>query len=420
MDYSETRPQTLLRHGRLIAAGTVLCMIVALVVSCISPKVYRATTYLLISESKVSPDLSHPEWDYSFLATYIQFVNNDALAADAVRRFHLDATPYNLTPHRFLQSSLDAQVVKNTRLIQIDVDLRDAHMAADLANYMANAAADLNAQINDVDTANTQKFLRARLDAASARLNEARQKSLNAEQQAHIEERERQLKILLDQKETVSHQVEDLRSALAQNKERSGSLNRSLASEPRTVKLTKSIDSDRFLERATQTLAPGTQGNLTATEEMVNPTRQELNRELADSNANAAANEAGSRLAASSLEKIDSESARLSVELARLRGAVSGANENLKVAQEGYESAEREYRNASVTVTARSQDLKPVSPAIVPESPIRPRILLNTMAAGILGLVLCASIAFAIENARRAEPERLRVVEREAAVGRYS
>ena len=420
MEYLETRPQTLLRHGRLIAAGTVISMIVALVVSCLSPKVYRATTYLLISESKVNPDMSHREWDYSFLATYIQFVNNDALAAEAVKHFRLDASPYRLTPHRFLQSSVDAQVVKNTRLIQIDVDFRDARMAADLANYMAAGAVELNERINDVDTADTQKFLRARLDLASARLNDARQRSLSAEQRAHLEERERQLKILLDQKETVSHQAQDLRSALAQNKQRSESLSRSLVAEPRTLSLTKSIDSDRFLERATQALAPGAPAGLTATEEMVNPTRQELGRELADSNANAAADEAGAHLASSSLERIDSEATRLSAELAQLRGAISETSEKVKVAQEGYESAERDYRNASVTVTARSQDLKPVSPAIVPERPIRPRVLLNTMAAGILGLVVSSSIAFAIESARRGQPERLRVVEQEDAVGRYS
>jgi protein tyrosine kinase modulator len=420
MDHSQTGLPTLHRYGRLIVAGASLSMLVALVVSWTSPKTYRATTYVMISESKVNPDVSRPDWDYAFLPTYIQFVNNDALASEAVKRFHLDKEPYNLTPHRFLQQSVDTQVVKNTRLLEIDVDFRDARLAADLANYLANGAAELNVQINDVDTVNTQKFLKARLDQASARLAEARAQSLDVERRAHIEDRERQLKILLDQKELVSRQVEDLRSALAQDKQRSTSLAESLIAEPRTVKLDKSIVSDRFLEHAAETLAPDNQGLLSATEEAVNPTRQELDRELANSRASVAADQAGLNLAATTLAEINTDAGNLAAELAQLRSAIDETEENVKLAREGYESATRDYRNASVTVTARSQDLKPVSPAIIPERPIRPRILLNTIAAGILGLVVCAALALGIDGARRAEPERLRVVEREAAGGRYS
>src|SRR5689334_6389471 len=99
MDHSQTGPSSLQRHARLIAVGAGVSMLIALVVSWASPKVYRATTYILISESKVNPDMSHPEWDYSFLPTYIQFVNNEALAGEAIRHFHLAETPYRLTPH---------------------------------------------------------------------------------------------------------------------------------------------------------------------------------------------------------------------------------------------------------------------------------------------------------------------------------
>lgn len=421
MDHSQAVWPALRRHGRLIAVGACLSMLAALVVSWVSPKIYRATTYVLVSESKVNPEVSRPDWDYyAFLPTYIQFVNNDALATEAVKHFHLSEAPYKLTPHRFLRQSVDTQVVKNTRLLEIDVDFPDARLSADLANYLATGAAELNARINDVDTVNTQNFLKARLDQASAHLAEARAKSLDVERRAHLEDRERQLKILLDQKELVSRQVEDLRSAAAQSRQQSASLAGSLSAEPRTVQLKKSIVSDRFMERAAQSLATDNQNLLSATEEAVNPTRQELEQELARSRAGAAADQAGLDVAAARLSQIDAEAIGLTAELAQLRSAVDESEENVKLAREGYESATRDYLKAPVTVTARSEDLKPVSPAIIPERPIRPRTLLNTIAAGLLGLVVCAGLALAVENVRRTEPERLRVVEREAASGRYS
>ena len=397
-----------------------LSMLVALVVSWTSPKIYRATTYVLVSESKVHPDVSRPDWDYTFLPTYIQFVDNDALAMETVKHFHLDGAPYHLTPHRFLRGSVDTQVVKNSRLLQIDVDFPDAQLAAELANYLAKGAAELNARINDVDTVNTQTFLKRRLDEASAHLAEARAKSLDVQRRAHLEDRERQLKILLDEKEVVSRQVEDLRSAAAQSKQKSASLAESLSAEPRTVQLKKSIVSDRFLERAAQSLPADKQDLLSATEETSNPIRQELAQELAESNAGAAADQAGLDVVVARLSQIDAETAGLTAELAQLRSAVDESEENAKLAREGYEIATRDYLNASVTVTARSEDLKPVSPATIPEQPIRPRILLNTIAAGLLGLVVSAGLALAVDNARCTEPERLRIVEREAASGRVS
>ena len=395
-------------------------MLVALIVSWTSPKIYRATTYVLVSESKVHPDVSRPDWDYTFLPTYIQFVDNDALAMETVKHFHPDGAPYHLTPHRFLRGSVDTQVVKNSRLLQIDVDFPDAQLAAELANYLAKGAAELNARINDVDTVNTQTFLKRRLDEASAHLSEARAKSLDVQRRAHLEDRERQLKILLDEKEVVSRQVEDLRSAAAQSKQKSASLAESLSAEPRTVQLKKSIVSDRFLERAAQSLPADKQDLLSATEETSNPTRQELAQELAESKAGAAADQAGLDVVVARLSQIDAETAGLTAELAQLRSAVDESEENAKLAREGYEIATRDYLNASVTVTARSEDLKPVSPAIVPENPIRPRVLLNTIAAGLLGLVVSAGLALAVDNARCTEPERLRIVEREAASGRVS
>ena len=397
-----------------------LSMLVALVVSWTSPKIYRATTYVLVSESKVHPDVSRPDWDYTFLPTYIQFVDNDALAMETVKHFHLDGAPYHLTPHRFLRGSVDTQVVKNSRLLQIDVDFPDAQLAAELANYLAKGAAELNARINDVDTVNTQTFLKRRLDEASAHLAEARAKSLDVQRRAHLEDRERQLKILLDEKEVIARQVEDLRSAAAQSKQKSASLAESLSAEPRTVQLKKSIVSDRFLERAAQSLPADKQDLLSATEETSNPIRQELAQELAESKASAAADQAGLDVVVARLSQIDAETAGLTAELAQLRSAVDESEENAKLAREGYEIATRDYLNASVTVTARSEDLKPVSPAIIPENPIRPRILLNTIAAGLLGLVVSAGLALAVDNARCTEPERLRIVEREAASGRVS
>lgn len=411
------RLRTLRHHRNWILLGTALCMIAAFVISWISPKIYRATTYILISGSKVGVALNSP-WEYSFLPTYMRFVDSDVISMEAIKHFHLDQAPYRLTPHRFRQRFVDVQIPRNTRLLQIDVEFPDARLAADLANYIAQSAVGMNAQISAAETLSTQNFMKKRLDQASTRLAEAESKSLEIEKRARIEDREKELKILLSQKEQVSNQVEQLRLALVQYAGKAKSIDQSLKTEPATLQLKKSVVSDRFLEHAVQKLAPDNKSLLSATEEAVNPARQDLEHEVADSRANAAADRAGLDLAKAMLAQIDADTARLLALLTQLRSELSKAEQDLKLAREGYESATRDYRNASVTVTAKSQDLKQIDPALIPERAVRPRIIFNTVVAGFLGLIVLSGIALGAERIRQAQSERLYMMGQEAASAR--
>ena len=400
-------------HRNWILAGTALSMAVAFIISRISPKIYRATTDVMISESKIGPTSPLPGWEYTILPTYVQFIESDIVSMHAVKHFHLDEEPYRITADRFRRQFLDVHVPKNTRLVEIDVEFPDAHLAANLANYLAQEAADMNTQISTTETLSTESFLKSRLDVASSRLREADRNNEAIEKQARLEDRESELKILLNQKEQASKQLADLRSASAQSRERDKSIEASLKTEPATLKLKRSIVSDRFLERAVQKLALQNQGLLSATEETVNPTRQTLERELADAKANAAADEAGLELAKATLVQTEGEINALLVLLPQLRSEVSNAQQELKLAREGYESATHSYLNASLTVTAKSQDVKQIVPALPPQRPVRPKPLFNTVLAGFLGFAVLCGVALSIEGIRRSQSDRFLVIEQE-------
>ncbi|MCI0423159.1 MAG: hypothetical protein L0312_28700, partial [Acidobacteria bacterium] len=111
---------------------------------------------------------------------------------------------------------------------------------------------------------------------------------------------------------------------------------------------------------------------------------------------------------------------QLSQRIAQARNEVENANHKFKMAQEALESTTRDYRNASVTVSAKSDELKQVAPALVPERPIRPRLLLNTLLGGFMGLVLLTAAAALFESARdfRAKSIHMFVGEEPEAVER--
>src|SRR5215475_14956072 len=160
------RIHKLRRHWLGILEGAAVCALVALGVSLFSPKIYRATTYLIVSESKIGTGTRETSaLQVAMLPTFISFVDNDALISQALKKYGLDEPPYNLTVDRFRRSNfLDVRIPKSTRLLELNIEFPDARLAADLANELARTAVEFNDQLNASDTSATREFLKKQLD----------------------------------------------------------------------------------------------------------------------------------------------------------------------------------------------------------------------------------------------------------------
>lgn len=396
-----TRVGKLRRHWRWIAEGASACAGAALLVSLLLPNIYRATTYIMVSESKIGSGSGDTPWQQlATLPTFIPFVDNDALIRESLEKFRLDRPPYNLTVDRFRRKNyVDVQIPKSTRLLEVDVEFPNAKIAADLANDLARRAVQFNDRMNAADTLSMRNFLKRQLEEATGRLTEAAIQRLKIQQEAHMEDREKELGILLAEKERLSTHLEQLRLALAQDQGRKRTLKQALADQPRTYELKKSVIADRFLERAVERIDPSG-APLSMTEESLNTTRESIQKDLVKASVDASAEDAGSQAAEARLGRVSKQISSLLDRITTLRNAVEQADQNYNLAYEAVKTASHEYQSASVTVTSKSQDLKQVAPAIVPERPIRPKIVLNTILGFLLGAMLFASSALLIENIR--------------------
>lgn len=389
------------RHWSWIVGGACVCATAAFVVSRFSPRIYRATTYIMVSESKIGSGSGDTPWQQmASLPTFVPFVDNEALIQESLEKFHLDRPPYNLTADKFRRSGyLDVQIPKSTRLLEVDIEFPNARVAADLANDLATRAVRFNDRMNAADTSSTRAFLKKQLEEATERLALAAAQRLEVQQEARMVDREKELSILLAGKERLSTHLEQLRLALAQDQSRTQALKQALAGQPRTYQLKKSVTEDRFLERAAEKMGPSG-APLSMTEESLNTTRETIQQDLVKATVDAAAELAGSKEAETRLGVVDNAITNLLARTTVLRSKVENADQNYTLASEAVKTASHEYQNASVTVTSKSQDLKQVAPAIVPEHPVRPRPRLNALLGFILGAMLFTSLALVIENLR--------------------
>src|SRR6188768_583010 len=140
------RGGALRRQGLWILAGGCACAAGALIVSLYLPSMYRATTYLLVSDSKIGDSSRDTNLQQmAMLPTFVPFVDNDALIDESLKKLKLDQPPYNLTLDVFRRRNyLDVRTPKSTRLLELNIEFPDARLAADLANEVAQGAVQYN------------------------------------------------------------------------------------------------------------------------------------------------------------------------------------------------------------------------------------------------------------------------------------
>lgn len=395
-------------YRRWILGGAILSSVVALAVSLLMPRIYRATTYVLVSEPKIGSALPTGAWQYALIRTYIPFIDSDALLTNALHDLKLDQPPYNLTLEQFRRRRyLDVDIPKSTRLLEINVEFPDARLAADLANYLARNSVRFNDQVTTSDTEVTQTFLRKRLDQIQENLTQVERERLRIKQEAALEDKEKEVAILLDEKQQLARQLQQLSLAREQNNARAVVLKDQLNSEPRIFSLKKNVYSDPVVQQAVTRSGERPSAEISLTEETVNSAREKLTTEYAAALADAQSNRAGVQAGTTRLGEVNGRIGRLLSEVARRRSETEKAEREYSVAKEAFETASRDYLNASVTVTSKSQDLKQLAPAVPPEKPIRPKIVLNVILAALFGAGILTLLILARESYREMQLDRL-------------
>jgi uncharacterized protein involved in exopolysaccharide biosynthesis len=406
------------RRWAWILEGGGACATAALVVSLFLPKVYRATTYILVSASKIGTESRDTAWQQiAMLPTFVPFVDNDDLIKQSLSKFHLDQPPYSLTVDRFRRRNyLDVQIPKSARLLEVDVEFPDAKLAAALANDLAERAVEFNDKMNAADTQATQTFLEKQLAEATERLAEVTTRRLKIQEQAGIENREKDLSILLGEKDKLSTRLGQLPLELAQDESKSKLLQQTLVGEPRIFQLKKSVTADRYLEKAAEKLDPNST-SLSMTEESLNTTREEIQKNLVLALASSAAERAGIQTATEQLARVNPQISQLLAQLALLRSEIDKADRDYALAGEAVKNATRLLQDVSVTVNSKSQDMKQIAPALIPERPVRPMAMLNTLLGFLLGVFLFTGLALAIENYREMRRPKSFAVDRLERLG---
>jgi capsular polysaccharide biosynthesis protein len=164
---------TLWRARWGVFATAVIAAVVTAGVSMILPKSYQAEVTLMISESKLST--SNPVntfFNPRLFNTFEGIISRREVLAESLERFpalrERDLVVDDLT------QMIDVNLVSNSRLLRLSIELFDAQLAADVANQIAHSAADYS--MRELQTSEAEAIrgrLAPELAAAEQALGEA-------------------------------------------------------------------------------------------------------------------------------------------------------------------------------------------------------------------------------------------------------
>lgn len=384
----------------------VVCVVGSLVSSIFLPKIYRASVIFMVSEAKIGDisSLGTAQFLMSFpQKTFERIIKNRSLELKIIDKFKLNESPYGMDLDE-LDERISVHSVKDTKLIELDVEFTDAELAREIANSLAELALELNARLIEEETAISTDFLNFQVEEAKKKLTQSEDELMNYRKKAQIETLKKELEIALSQKGKFQILLSDIEEQIAGYQARLREIRDQFKTQDKTFKLLSSLVEDPSYQQSLATLSETDIKKLLGfnmEKEEANPVYFHLEQQLVDS-----VTAIGGLIARQ--QKIESYLAdnaallkRLEDELATKELTLSQLVRERDLNNDNYLMLTQRYNDARFQVTSRTPELKVVDPAITPQQPVKPKIILNGLVAGMISLILAVFFVFIWEYVKR-------------------
>jgi succinoglycan biosynthesis transport protein ExoP len=425
----------LLRRRWVIAVWVVLCLVAAAAYVAATPRVYEATSTVVIEAAggelgslQLVPSLLGLQGG-TFTNTLAQIIQSRSVADLAVARLG-DPPARRGETRRWIQTTLRVQVVPDTDLVRISVDGPTPGTAADNANAVARAFVDWDLGVRRATATAAREFIEAQLARVGGQLR-AGEARLAAYQSSHNQiSLDAQTKATIDKLAALQAQRE---AALAQIRADDASLERARAilerqaptvqggtvsaEDPVTAQLRQQLAAlevqlvglrQQFTDRAPQVLAVQAQIEdvkrqletddaryVASQTTSPNPLRAGVQSEIIKLEVDREARQAEAQALAAAVAQYDARLRTIPPQAVELADLVR----DVKVGDAAYQLLSEKFYEARIAEVSVVGDAMIVDTALPPaqDHPVRPKPLRAGMVALLLGALAGVGTAYGLE-----------------------
>jgi uncharacterized protein involved in exopolysaccharide biosynthesis len=368
---------------RLFSALTLAGLAAGGLISLRARPIYESGVTLAVAEPKTRDGAPRTDG----VKDFVTLLENHATAADTIRRFKLDESPYNLGSAEFLLRVARAEQIGQTNLLRLTIRIGDARLAADIANDMASRARDLTRRLTDEETTLVRQRLGKEFEQARQRFETAQGLLEKAKADGQLDLLKRDVATLLEQRRELSA----LNVKIAGERALIVRAEAELGRRERIDRLMRTIDSDSTLREAARESGASSVLGLSLKNEVVNQSYDNLDSQLSRSRAELSGYER-QREQLTRESGLDKPSfARLS-QLYALETRVARMEVDVELARRVYLELATQYEQVRNEVASRTATLQIVDPAYVPTRPEPRHAARNAAVGGLAGLLLAVTV----------------------------
>ena len=383
-----------------IFLGTLVVGIIAVIASFSLPKTYRATATFLLSDSPlIHGSEGILENHYEILAeTYRGFINSNSSLTSTLKKFQLDQNPYHLSLEEMVKL-ISVRSIPNSKLLCLDVDFKNPQLAADIANFLASSAVELNLKLNQGNTVEAQRFLNDEVNKFEQELKSSEKEFLDFQKQARMADLRKRMDTLLLIKSSLSQQVTNAEINLKGEESKEKKLAEEVKSRSPKITLDKSITDDPVFQQLLSSSSTQQKDllQLKTNSEAINEAYGMMDQSLVSSRAEIDLLKSKINTSNDSLGRIDQELRTVQATLAKQEMEELKLKNRYQFASSIFQDFRRKLEEANINVASSSQELKIVDPAIPPSRPIKPEKQAIVAIAILIGAIGFSLFAFLFE-----------------------
>jgi succinoglycan biosynthesis transport protein ExoP len=374
------------RYRLAIAAVSLGCALAVFLLQRRAAPLYEATAQLVVNQSKMSDQSSILAMP-SLVASYKVLLDNQSLAAQAVKEFALDKPPHNLTPLSFLAGSLSSDIVRDSNVIVVRVRLREPQLASGVANRIGHHAVELSQRLNQGEAVTARDIIKSQLDQSRTRLADAQAKLQTFKTQAQVELARKDVDAVLEQRGKLLALLVEIQSEKARltmgeaqlsQKTRIETVKRSVFNEPAMVEALRDNTTD-----------PNKRFPLEMKSEFVNKVYETLEQDVAASRTKLAGLERQKNDLVD-VRKLDSAQVAKLSELYAKESELLRLQTEFELSKNVYVEIATKYEQARLQVASRAAQLQMLDEALPPDRPISPKPLRDAVIVLAVVFVLSA------------------------------
>ncbi|NLN28742.1 MAG: hypothetical protein GX161_11020, partial [Firmicutes bacterium] len=421
----------LYRRKGIIVLMVVVSVLTAYVASSRLPRIYEASTTLLVKDPRSSGEALFLQGltglNADKLQNYVELARSRTVAERTAAALGYDWDVHDPEFAKF-RESISVQLVSGTETIRISVQGEDPVEAARIANAAAQAFIDFNRDMNRTEATSARLFIEEQLQLVEEQLREAELALQIYREEQRVLDPVQESRLVLERITQLESQYAATQLAYEETLRRLDEVRTRLEAEDPTLVSSTTISNNPMVTTyrsalfQLETELAGLLNQYSEQHPQVQTVRAkiaEVERQLSNEVERIVSNETRTfnpiyQSLLGELTSLETDSVLFESRLSALENQIMKMNERLEelpekelqlarlirdqsVAEQIYLLLRNRYEEVRITEAMQTADVMVIDPSVTPRRPIKPRVSLNVAIAAFLGLFVGVGLAFVLE-----------------------